>query len=1049
MSESRILVGGHAIRIDNLEKRFYNLQGFLTEFTIIASQKKYVHVDSFEFSGFGEKHYKGYVLESELLKYYANEIVINELTKHVLLKENIKSAQKDDIVKVSFLNVDSNTDVFYKLERKSFLFNQNLKLLDEKGNIKFPTSGVTSALEDVSAVQNQTAKDFFTNKFPILASFVDNDVRKSAHYILVKIGLKIAEIEREIFSKFDESSDGDIYNYITKQRNVWTTKDIFGEPSIQKLNNYYDSISLFQEAAYKNTLKLQNAVPAKRLYILALCLDAESLTIMNYEEKIKLLTYLNKETLSATFEQEEDERLVLSICASFDLTNSDQIDLFLDKLILTKPYSDSDFTLYQCLYSKMSTSTKMFEGVISLVNYVVNTDFKPTTTKAYFVNNIYALWILSKYNPFNDEGSYKANTIGLISQYSDLVEIETYVDTSNYLFKYTNYYASDPIFENGEVEGVSYTILKGYKETRPDAAPIVMPYYNQKMSTAFGEKYLVLDPYVTNFELSFSGEFIKAEQKCTQWRRYENISTPDPHDYIYNTNLAAGSINVPFGTYKIYQPVTLTNFNFESRQYYSFSTGEDITVNATKINTLIPMFVLQFIHEDTGRSNAEDIIGFSVDVASTATGIGSLQKLKHLRWAATGTAEIGLFTIDGIRIFIGGVEFSSGVLSFLGNFVECSTNDAICNGVKGFLNYLQLACLAFNTTDGLASNMAKFKAKKLIDSANEIGTNNNSLDNLTEVLGGTAEANTAAITILEFADETSNSERINKIADRVLKLFQDKVNFKYNVGKFKLDQYSIQAIREIVEHLSTKVNTVAIESIFDNLCKDFIFTGSRKGADNLKLISKEQLIKRINFFYDVVQVRGFTSGFNSLSHFKGFCTKTRTFFSNNFRFWNDNDLDDIVAVFPSFADHIDDYWMSAKFDFKKRIRLVVQGSANTKHNTGEPHVGLLAEDLPDGIPGDFEFALIFKDKDFQVLGKLFKKKHKGFNEITYIEKGFLISEAKDGINLEDILDKSFIKNFRNAISDDINFASKKVKFAIVKEGSKYDTQPYTDFKFND
>lgn len=175
--------------------------------------------------------------------------------------------------------------------------------------------------------------------------------------------------------------------------------------------------------------------------------------------------------------------------------------------------------------------------------------------------------------------------------------------------------------------------------------------------------------------------------------------------------------NVLYGTYDIYQPVSLHSSNTQTKSALSTVKGNDIAVNGNNINSLIPIFVLKFIDDAGDRSDAETVLGYVVDVVTTYTGLGSLTKLKHLRWAATGANTVELFSIQGLRLVVGGVEFTSGVLGLFANFVECDPNNSFCNGVKTFIMALQLASLTINATDSLATFAMRRSAGRVIEEA--------------------------------------------------------------------------------------------------------------------------------------------------------------------------------------------------------------------------------------------------------------------------------------------------------------------------------------------
>ncbi|KRB56735.1 hypothetical protein ASD98_08575 [Flavobacterium sp. Root186] len=337
----------------------------------------------------------------------------------------------------------------------------------------------------------------------------------------------------------------------------------------------------------------------------------------------------------------------------------------------------------------------------------------------------------------------------------------------------------------------------------------------------------------------------------------------------------------------------------------------------------------------------------------------------------------------------------------------------------------------------------------MVEIADSNGSNSNSIDNLSHALGSSNAAEETAHTILQFADSASQFQSLNTIVDRVRILLTNKGNTGlFDVSKkllgslqFTPTNYSSSDMIEIVSHLNTKADVFG--PAFDKLCSHFLFIGSKTD----KLISKDRLIKQITFFYDEILKRGYPSGFNKTDKiFEVFCGKTKTYFSNKFKFWNDDIIDDVISTLNdnNLTQYIDDNWLN--FNFANRIELIVQGSAIRKYKSGEVLEHLNPNDFLLDAPGDFEFALKLKPKDFEIFTYIArqyaKEKNLTFNFQNVSSKGFM---KLDGI--EKLFGKEFVKQFRQTVRNDINFLSEDINFAIVKEGGPYDLEPFLKFKY--
>jgi len=1037
-SQAVILKSDSVIKVENFSAPEFFIDGRLSGFKNINGDK-YLFCQKIKVDDIGLDQERiieeGYYNEILYLEFKSENSIssYNSLALSKFDKLFISATQGDEILvqklklKTPYNDQSNLTGLIkYKLQ-----FSPDITLFDSDGNIIEPEN--QNDIENIPLNLVTEARQFYFSNIVNVDNISDISKKYECALTLAKISIYINNIVNKIFPILNNTE----FSTIKSSQLTYWSNNVFVDPTINVFEEYLKNIRNFYKIAYDNKLKYSDLPGLDKLYYLVLGMSPDTISILTTSNKIKLLDYISKKHLSNTWEILSAENLVIKISVAFNEGNLNDIDTFMESLISTKS-GTTGITLYEILYSKMSTSTNLVEGVYGLMHAVFGTNFKPTKTKFQFVQAIYELWKISKYNPFNQDNTYKPNTMGLKSSEEDLVQINSNVNTDNFTFNYTNYIAFDPKYEDVNVDGVIYPAITDYLVKRPDASPLVIPYYSREEFGIFFD----------DFTFKLSGEKIEVLQQLKPVLRIPDTSTPDPDDYLVYNQLRV--IEKLYGSYHMYQPVTLLNINIETKLALSFATGDDVIINGQKINALIPIFVLKFIDDNGDRSDIETLVGYFVDVTTTFAGFSNLTKLRHLKWAATGlqAGDIGLFTIDGLRIVVGGVEFGSGVLSFLGNFVECDQNDSFCNGVKTFLNVLQLACLSVNVGDGIASLAAKRQASELVEIANTNGTPGaDPIDNLTDALGGTTEANEAAHTILQFASSSSQFQSIRSIVDSVRELLNNPKTGLFEVSRqligplFIKSHYTASDITEIVTHLLSKANVFGPQ--FNKLCAQILFIGSKEG----KLITKEQLIKQITFFYDEVLKRGFSSGFNSLNNYKLFCNKTRLYFTNNFKFWDDDLLEDVVSSLNdhNLTQYIDNYWST--FDFTKRVELIVQGSAVRKYKNGEILEHLDLNDVPSGNPGDFEFALRMNPRDFEVFTYIAREFSKNKLETTFdfgkvSKKGFMKLEE-----IESLFGKRFVNQLRQSVGNDVNFSPNKINFAIVKGGGPYDLEPNLIFKY--
>ncbi|WP_026904651.1 hypothetical protein [Pedobacter glucosidilyticus] len=704
MANAAILKTIRVIQTDNLSKLAFDLDGYLVQFNIGDIVYKHVEQDSFrkdDLKNQANPVSAGYYTKDSFLKYLTITKDINILKQHALEKNiSVKYAKKDDDIKVQKLVLKMPYDNFCTVGIYNFKYSGNINDVIDPSNLRIK---VPDNIEPISIKLNNlfvAATDFYKNKISLLDIFLGEEEGQAA-VLIAKIALVINMINKEIFPMFNLQGADNLSEFTISQNEEWVNGNIFNNPTLDDLNNYYNNILGFYKTAYSNQLLILDTPGFKKLYWLAMGLSAGNLSILPVEYKWRLLEYISKNLLSKIYERTTQEELVVKIALSFNNNNTiTQIDPFLDQLLVIKPDEGSDKTLYETLYRQLTTTSNTLAGTQELSNWVFNTQFKPTKTKEQFVQALYALWTYSKYNPYTLDGSIKPSKIAFKELDPNLASFSypnNDLPQSEFYYTHVTSYDVFPFETSPNYVGPPLYI---HKEIRKTAAPILMPYESEKF----------IGIYFDNFNFKISGKTVLAYQDLTQDYRYgnddPNKEVPIP---IYRDTL--------YGNYHIYQPVSLLNANIDSKVAFTTVDGDDVNVNGENINSLIPIFLLEFIDSAGDRSDAETILGYALDVVSLVGGVTNLAKLRHLRWAATGTETVGLFTLNGMRIVVGGVEFTADVLGVMANFVTCEQGDEFCESMKKYISILQMSILTLNSVDSLASLIMKKQAATVIEAA--------------------------------------------------------------------------------------------------------------------------------------------------------------------------------------------------------------------------------------------------------------------------------------------------------------------------------------------
>ena len=775
------------------------------------------HVAFFEAPN-GEKYTCINVLDSSISsisyveeKSYYEHIEREEYGK-MKLYNDWKYAEDGDIIKIKKREIDNSFNYCWYNYNKNF----------EK------TDSFTSEEINSSNFEKDSGECDLNVLSEAALSYFDNNVTKPRNKQFAnKIGdiaQLINNIDKYIYKAF--TSPSEIDDLKTKQIYVWKTIDTSLLTDSQ-IGDYYDKY-------YKELLNYYNEVK-KRLYLLNNSTDIQSsiliamsmhptvLVGLNVHKKIVMLKYLVKNVLSEYTDKVEYEEFVVNLALSFDETNINEVDIFLDELINDKNLiisntqsgvpSDKDFeiskhssTLFEALYTRMSQSWDITEGSITLINYIPGFNFEPVLTRQNFADAVYRLWMNSKYNP------YKNNVYN--DQLLSLVE-----SGENTTFKYT------------KKPAIQYFINMTYNVDKM-AAPVII---NYKSESKFGMFY-------QNFIFEFTGSK-KICALTNDWNIIKPTQTsPEP---------PVSKVWFPYGYYDIYQPVTLLDHKSDTSIPILTVDNKDASGDLENYNSIIPIFYIKHIAELNKRKNAEFLIFRAIDLISIFKLQGALAtKLTHIR---------SLSNFEKVIVFSNTLQLIGTDVNFILSFISSCNNSEFCKKLKTLMAWLEFSQLA---TDSLSLLQKKIAAKKFVKEIEDNGAPDNFKNNVAgqkfishaeTIAEGTADL---AVILEKLVDDTFDLIKPNLI--RRVKNFGGGIKFVFDDNAVKL------FIRECIN--------LDLEN--PKFIEDVILMACRKSKPS----TMAELIIQINYYKKVILAKGFPSGFENLADFKLYCTKATTFF---------------------------------------------------------------------------------------------------------------------------------------------------------------------------
>lgn len=335
--------------------------------------------------------------------------------------------------------------------------------------------------------------------------------------------------------------------------------------------------------------------------------------------------------------------------------------------------------------------------------------------------------------------------------------------------------------------------------------------------------------YFNNFNFSFDSVagYINAKEQVTTITEY-GVSEE------YNQ----------FGKYKLFQPVSLLDTDFESTvKMPVLGVG-----NSAELNSLVPIFFIKYVDDTNDWESFKAAVGLFVDVALTFSGIGNLAKLRHLR---------NLTRLGQVAAIIGGIDVALGVIDILLNVATNNCNnqqDEFCKRLQKYLFCLQLA-------SGAGDFAVNYALKK---SANKLKEIEASYPNsFTQDCRNLINSHATDIDIL--------SNFIAEAKRNILKRIRDKA--RNGINAFNEFHFTNQQLNDLIgEGVNLRMTQREIE--------DFIFIATRK-QQGKSILFNDLKVQMANW-KNVIEPRGYPYKFlgvntaEGLENFNVFSQRTKS-----------------------------------------------------------------------------------------------------------------------------------------------------------------------------
>lgn len=818
MERAYILKDGSIVRSDEWQNIVISVtQGFLLQFD--KNGVTYMHINKNDFRTEIESYLypQGYYPKDDFLEYLKtgdNDLISHEQWYEV--KYTFLPAEDgDEILTELIKNGSKENDYQVSKQKYTFTYNASSEYVRYSFNTSLPSIVIIpedATIEELLITQEAVSASFYSLNKTLNISTNPNltDIEKiEASRLLALSALVIRNFIKNIFPLFPSTREID-RALIEEQKSFWRdVTDVFeNDPTLAEFSQFFESIFSLYKSAVRNSYKIKQFTSQDdKLFWLMSTMSAKALKSLTPQIRKTVLINLIDAGLGNYLDDDEEEKFIIRIISSFAFEDqADEAEDLLIWLVKNNKRDGSNLkTYYEILYDFMSTDLNIVVGIKGITNWIFGTNFLPFDTKGSYVQILYYLWQRSSLNPYDIDGNLKANSIGFKSLNTDIVSFSQTEGTYQYTYSHVpgyTYISKEEAGVDSICDAQAYYREAEYAE---EAAPIIMPYRSFKAIGIFFD----------NFNFEFAGEKIKAFEKDKIISCSRGFIQGDPVPEYRRSSFL-------YGTYDIFQPVTLINTDIDSKSPIITTTGNPSEVDGTTINSLIPTFVLHHIDKAGDRSDTETVVGFVVDGILTLSAVGNLAKMKHLRWFGGST---GLVSITGFRVLIGAVEFSSGVLSFLSNFVDCNADDQFCEDVKQLFMLVGIASGSVQAIDGIVTTALNRQARKILDQAN-------SVDEATirqYVRNKLDELNTDPSVSPEIIDETSDaiyksgvlySTPIHLVVEAIInsskKFIQNnqpflKSNGKYGKSGFDFYKYDpiLDSAGEVIEFTKTTTKRFA------------------------------------------------------------------------------------------------------------------------------------------------------------------------------------------------------------------------------------------------
>lgn len=712
MEQAAILKSGDVVKLTGLTNPQYSIYGFLTSFEVnikrviddvekvVTEKYSYTIEEQFKLEDLvGQVNRDvsgGFYEEQFFLGYLAGRNKLYELKNH---KYEFKTATDGDEIIVRKLKVQDPYTDFCKIETYKWIHKLNIPTLDTgTWQIVIPTGVIPNPISGENIELVSTAMEFYSHKIGLFVTPLTNLNEKYAKaFLFAKIAIRINLVIKDIFSLFETEGNTDFTIYLSNQVLEWTTKPIFENPSIEELEDYLQNLNNFYKAAYSNKLAIKSASKEDKFYWLARVLSADALAIVPTIDKVILLEKISGVSKRLT-EYNSGEALVLKIVESFTFVSvsTEDRNTFLTELMKNQVYDvnyngknlsfDQHKTLFEVLYSKIDDN-RLERYTIGPLAFTFGL-LKTKDNRKAFILMLYKIWKSSTYNPKYADPSYTqpANNHGIYPQSYYMKLIDGVVGSNGLAANYN-----------------------------PETSPALLVYNSSSSSSSTSSTDYYLKTTDVNYTLgNIKGKKVEVYKVKTNSRLTSTSDGPLAFSLPSDQSL--------YGTYELYQPISLIGFKPDLDLVETFKDPENGVVLEVNKFPNIPAFFLYYMQDYSDLKKLDFGIVAIAEIAMNLTGVGALNDLKYLGylskarsvWSGTATAsETVLFwkAVEGVN---NTVQFTADNLASINSYANNTTTDP---DVKEFTDKVSVL---FDIITIVSLGTDPIMKRKLFDSAADV-----------------------------------------------------------------------------------------------------------------------------------------------------------------------------------------------------------------------------------------------------------------------------------------------------------------------------------------